>query len=178
MAVIPLIWSEIDREHEELTGKKLTFAEKQEIYKAARDGQDSSMGKGSIMGIWQDKYKVAGDDGLRMQKRDERMKAQWQADREKADADRRQKEALEVVTPKPVDLGQGNGISLAFRQPSGIQGRDHYHPPADGQFKADGQGNTSLVVQPGQHPRQAGGRVPAAQRAAQKFVESRMPKSA
>jgi len=167
MANIPLVWSEIDREHEELTGKKLTFVEKQEILKAAQSGTDSSMGKGSIYGIWQDKYQVGGDSGLRMQKRDERLKQQWEQDREKADADKRSKQALEVVTPAERDLGSGPGISAAFKTKFRTFEMDPDKPAV-----ADAGGVPTLEVKPGQHIRQENGqRVPAAQRAAAKFLE-------
>ena len=167
MASIPLIWGEIDREHEELTGKRLTFAEKQEILKAAQSGSDSSMGKGSIYGIWQDKYSVGGDTGLRMQKRDERLKSEWAAEREKADADKRQKEALEVVTPRQADLGAGANISSAFKTKFRTFEMDPNKTAV-----ADAGGVPSLAVKPGEHVRQTGDRGPTgAQRAAAKHLE-------
>jgi len=167
MAVIPLIWGEIDREHEELTGKRLTFAEKQEIFKAAQAGADSSMGKGSIYGIWQDKYQIGGDDGLRMKRRDENLKKSWAAEAEKAAADARSKAALEVVTPTAADLGTGPGISAAFKTKFKTFDTDPNKPAV-----ATSDGVPSLAVAPGQHVRQTGDRGPSgAQRAAQKFLE-------
>jgi hypothetical protein len=170
LANLPLIWNEINREHEELTGKRLTFAEQQEILKAAQAGTDSSMGKGSIYGIWQDKYQIAGDTGLRMAKRDERLKASWASERDAADAAKRSAAALEVVTPTQADLGAGPGISLAFKTKLGPRFETDPSKPAQGA----GDGVPSLNVQPGQHVRQSGDRGPsAAQRAAAKFLEQR-----
>lgn len=169
MANLPLIWNEINREHEELTGKRLTFAEQQEILKAARDNTDSSMGKGSIYGIWQDKYQIAGTDGLRMKKRDERLKADWLAEREKDEADKRSKAALDVVTPSAPDLGNGPGISPAFKTRFRTFEMDPNKPATPA-----GDGVPTLKVEPGQHVRQTGDRGPsAAQRAAAKFLEQR-----
>jgi len=169
MANLPLIWGEIQREHEELTGKRLTFAEQQEILKSARDNTDSSMGKGSIYGIWIDKYKIGGEDGLRMKKRDERLKAEWVSDREKAEADERSKKALEVVTPSAPDLGDGPGISAAFKTRFRTFEMDPNKPATPA-----GDGVPTLKVEPGQHVRQTGNRgLSGAQRAAQKFLEQR-----
>ena len=179
MASIPLIWSEIDREHEELTGKRLSFAEKQEILKSAQSGSDSSMGKGSIYGIWQDKYQIGGDTGVRAQKSKERIIADARSQWDKEQADQRSKDALNVVTPQQREFGSGSNISLAFRN-GPLQGKDGYHPPTPGQFDqqqhqgggGDQGGGGGVTVLPGQHVRQSSqGRVPAGQRAAQKFLE-------
>jgi hypothetical protein len=166
MAKIPLIWDEISREHEELTGKRLTFAEKQELYDLAAKGTDSSRGKGSIYGIWEDKFGIAGDSGLRMQKRDEGLKASWAAERDKADAEKLQQQALNVVTPAQRELGDSAGISAAFKTKFRT-----YEMDPDKPASAAG-GVPDVRVLPGQHVRQeTGGRVPAAQRAAMKFLE-------
>lgn len=161
MATMPLIWNEITREHEDLTGKRLSFSEQQEILKAAREGNIP------LRQAWEDKYQIGGDSGIRMQKRDERLKAEWAKERETADADRRQREALEVVTPKGVDLGDGAGISRAFKTQF-----KQYDPDPNKQAVADAGGVPSLEVKPGQHVRQTGDRGPsAAQRSAAKFLE-------
>ncbi|HKS74446.1 MAG TPA: hypothetical protein VJQ82_14685, partial [Terriglobales bacterium] len=109
MANLPLIWNEIGREHEDLTGKRLSFAEQQEILKNARESNIP------LRQAWEEKFQVGGDDGLRMKKRDERLKSQWAQERDAADADRRQKEALNVVAPAQQELGDGAGISRAFK---------------------------------------------------------------
>ena len=163
MAVLPIIWDEISREHQELTGKPLTYAEKQEIYKVAREGKS-----GGLRDVWEQKYNVSGESGLRMQKRDERLKAEWSSQREKDDADRRSREALEVVTPAQKDMGAGPGISAAFKTRFREYPMDPNQPVTQG---ADG--TPTMRVEPGQHPRQEGGghRVPARERAAAKFLE-------
>ena len=164
MAVLPIVWSEIGREHAELTGKPLSFAEQQEIYKSA-----SSTGK-SLRDVWEDKYQITAGtwgDGLRMQKRDERLKTQWTQEREKAEADARSKAALEQVTPQPADFGAGPGISRAFT----TKFKEYQMDPGQPAVK-QGDGVPSLQVLPGQHARRVGSTGPsAAQRAAAKFIE-------
>jgi hypothetical protein len=173
MASLPIVWNEIAREHEELTGKRLTAAEQQDILKAARESNSS------LRAVWEDKFKIGGDDGLRMQKRDERLKQSWQQDAEKAAADARSKAALEVVSgpPKP-EFGDGPNISAAFKTNFRTFEMDPNKPgegkPGEGK---PGEGSVpGVTVLPGQHVRQTGGqRVPAAQRAAQKFLEKGGP---
>jgi hypothetical protein len=164
MAALPLIWAEISREHQELTGKALTFAEQQEILKGAREGNRG------LRDVWEEKYQIAGDTGLRMQKRDEKLKQSWQSEQEKAAAEARQKAALEVVTPVATDLGTGPGISRAFQTKFREYSPDPNAQPGQ-QFKpADGK--PAVEVQPGQHVRQIGDRGPTgAQRAAAKHLE-------
>jgi hypothetical protein len=174
MAIMPVIWQRINDEHFELTGKKLSFAEQQEILKLAQSGTESSLGKGSLMGIWQDKYNIDGDTGLRMQKRDERMKADWAKEQEVANAKRLQDEALNVVTPAQKDLGAGPGISAAFKTKFKTYEMDPEKPgtPMPG-------GDPSIKVLPGQHVRQdTGARIPAAQRAAMKHLANQQGKVA
>jgi hypothetical protein len=167
MAKIPLIWDEISREHEELTGKRLTFAEKQELYDLAAKGTDSTRGKGSIYGIWEDKYNVGGNDGLRVQKRDEAKRAEWAAERDRSDAEKLQRQALEVITPAQKELGNGAGISPAFKTKFQTYEMDPNKPAV-----TSATGNPDIKVMPGQHIRQdSGSRIPAAQRAATKFLE-------
>ena len=161
MATLPIIWNEISREHQDLTGKPLSFAEQQEIYKTARDG------KIGLRDAWEQKYNVGGDTGLRMQKRDERLKSEWAQEREKADAARLSAEALNVVTPKPFDVGTGRNISSAFQTKFKTFEMDPMKPA-----EAQPDGVPALKVEPGQHVRQSGaGRQPAAQRAAVKYME-------
>lgn len=161
MAALPMIWQEINREHQELTGKALTFSEQQEILKSARDN------KQSLKQVWEDKYQVAGDTGLRMQKRDERLKSAWAQEQEAKAAKDRQDAALNVVTPKQTDLGAGPGISAAFQTRFKTYEMDPNKAPV-----ADNGGVPSLKVEPGQHVRQTGDRGPSgAQRAAAKFLE-------
>lgn len=167
MAHLPLVWQDIAYEHEQLTGKRLSFAEQQEILKIAREKN------ASLRAVWEEKYQISGDNGLRMQKRDENLKKQWESDRDKADAEKRQKEALEVVTPVKRELGDGAGISAAFKTKFRQFEMDPDKPASSG-----GDGVPSLKVEPGQHVRQSGaGRVPAAQRAAAKFLERQAGKS-
>jgi hypothetical protein len=164
MASLPIIWSEINREHQELTGKPLTFAEQQEILKVAREGTH-----GGLRDVWEQKFNIAGDSGLRMQKRLESEKVRWAEERDRADADARSKAALEVVTgPRPNDFTDGGaGISGAFK----TRFRTFETDPVKAAGPA-GDGIPVLQVAPGQHVRQGGaGRMPAAQRAAQKFLE-------
>jgi hypothetical protein len=164
MASLPLVWHEIDREHVELTGKPLSFKEKQDILAAARAGTDSSLGKGSIMGIWQDRYQIEGPEGLRMKKRDEGLRKTWEQEREATEAKKRQDEALNIVTPQQRDLGAGPGISAAFK----TQFKQY---PQDPNSAEAAKGIPSLEVQPGQHVRQTGDRGPSgAQRAARKYL--------
>jgi len=162
MAAMPMIWSEISREHEELTGKRLTFTEQQDILKAAREGNKS------LRDAWEEKFSIGGDTGLRMQKRDEKLKASWQQEQETAAAAKRQKDALEVVTPAATDLGAGPGISPAFKTKFQTYEMDPNKPA-----QPAGDGVPSLTVMPGQHVRQAGNRGPSgAQRAAAKYLET------
>jgi len=162
MATLPIIWQEINREHQELTGKPLTFAEQQEIYKVAREGKS-----GGLRDVWEAKFNIGGDAGLRMQKRDERLKSEWATEREKAEAAKRSQDALNVVAPQAVDLGTGRNISSAFQTKFRTFEMDPNKPPV-----ADAGGVPSLEVKPGQHVRQTGDRGPTgAQRAAAKFLE-------
>ena len=164
MAALPLIWNDINREHEELTGKRLSFSEQQDILKAARADNKP------LRDVWEEKYSISGEDGLRQKKRDEKLRASWESEREKQEAERRSKQALEVVTPAQAELGAGPGISAAFRN-GPLGGRDQYHPPEPQQFEAKPDTPT-LSVQPGQHVRQTGARRPTgAQRAAAKYIE-------
>ena len=174
MAIMPLIWNKINAEHEELTGKKLTFKEQQEILKLAQAGTESSLGKGSLVGIWQDQYNIDGPDGLRMKKRDEGMRQKWEEERKISDAKRIETEALNQVTPQAADLGAGPGISAAFK----TKFREFNMDP-DKPGVADSGGVPTLKVEPGQHVRQdTGNRVPAAQRAAQKYLQQKATKVA
>ena len=166
MANLPIVWGEIAREHQELTGKRLTAAEQQDILKTARESNQP------LRAVWEDKFKISGDDGLRMQKRDERLKAQWQSDFEKQQAEKRSREALEVVTPAQRELGDGAGISAAFKTRFREYEMDPNKPAV-----ASSDGIPSLAVQPGQHVRRTGDRGPrAAERAAVKFLEQRSGK--
>ena len=165
MASLPIIWNDISREHQELTGKPITFAEQQDILKTARESNKP------LRQVWEDKFQVGGDDGLRMKRRDENLRKSWETDREKADADKRSKQALEVVTggDRQPDLGTGPGISPAFKTKFRTFDPDPNKPAI-----ADQGGIPSLEVKPGQHVRQTGDRGPSgAQRAAQKFLEQR-----
>lgn len=165
MASLPIIWNDISREHQELTGKPITFAEQQDILKTARESNKP------LRQVWEDKFQIAGDDGLRMKRRDENLRKGWESDREKADADKRSKQALEVVTggERQTDLGTGPGISPAFKTKF-----RQFDPDPNKPAIADQGGIPSLEVKPGQHVRQTGDRGPSgAQRAAQKFLEQR-----
>lgn len=169
MASLPIIWNDIAREHLELTGKNMTFAEQQDILKAARAGE------GSLRDVWEKKYEIAGDSGLRMKKRDEAMRAGWESDREKSDAEKRSKDALNVVTGNrdQPDLGDGPGISGAFKTKFRTFDMDPQKAPI-----ADHGGVPSLSVKPGEHVRQTGDRGPTgAQRAAAKFLAQRSGKA-
>lgn len=165
MASLPIIWNDISREHQELTGKPITFAEQQEILKTARESNKP------LRQVWEDKFQIAGDDGLRMKRRDENLRKSWETDREKTDADKRSKQALEVVTggERQTDLGTGPGISPAFKTKF-----RQFDPDPNKPAVIDNGGIPSLEVKPGQHVRQTGDRGPSgAQRAAQKFLEQR-----
>lgn len=165
MASLPIIWNDISREHQELTGKPITFAEQQDILKTARESNKP------LRQVWEDKFQIAGDNGLRMKRRDENLRKGWESDREKADADKRSKQALEVVTggERQTDLGTGPGISPAFKTKF-----RQFDPDPNKPAIADQGGIPSLEVKPGQHVRQTGDRGPSgAQRAAQKFLEQR-----
>jgi hypothetical protein len=168
MANLPLIWNDINREHEELTGKRMNLSEQQEILKIAREGNQS------LRHAWEDKYQISGDDGLRMKKRDENLKSSWEKEREAAEADRRSKQALEVVTPAQRDLGNGPGISAAFKTRFKTFETDPDKPAVS---RSDGL--PTLKVEPGQHVRQAGDRGPSgAQRAAAKYLAKQTGKVA
>jgi uncharacterized coiled-coil protein SlyX len=168
MAALPMIWNEISREHNELTGKALSFSEQQDILKTARAENKP------LKQVWEEKYQVttgSWGEGLRMQKRDERMKSDWEKERETADAKRRQDEALNVVTPAQREMGEGPGISAAFKTKFRTFETDPNKPAV-----ADRGGVPTLEVKPGQHVRQdTGNRIPAAQRAAAKFLEKGGP---
>ena len=161
MAAMPRVWGSIEREHKDLTGKDLSDEEATAIL------QDARTNNKSLRQSWEDKFGIGGSDGLRMRKRDEKLKSQWQADREKEEADKRSKQALEVVTPAQADLGSGPNISSAFKTRFRTFEMDPNKPA-----QAAGDGVPTLKVEPGQHVRQAGDRGPsAAQRAAAKFLE-------
>jgi hypothetical protein len=179
MTDLDIIWPELAYEHEQLMGKPITAQERREILDGARKGE------GSIRGVWEKKFNIDGDNGLRMQKRDERIIAENRTKWEAEQADKISKKALEVVTPMPGEVAGGAGVSLAFRDREGkaqnLQGRDFYHPPGNSQFQGEAgkDGATTLSVMPGQHARVNASRGPTgAQRAAQKFLERGMSKSA
>lgn len=164
MAGLPIIWQDISRQHQELTGKSLTLAEQQDILKTARDSNRS------LVSVWEEKYNIAGESGLRMQKRDEGLRAQWEEDRKKKDADELSKRALETVNgrPKGPEL-DGVGISPAFKTNFRT-----FDPDPNKPATPQGDGVPSLAVLPGQHVRQVGRQGPSGgQRAAQKFLEQR-----
>ena len=143
---------------------KLT-AEQQDILKSARAGE------GSLRDVWEKKYEIVGDTGLRMKKRDEEMRKSWETDREKKDAEKRSQDALNVVTGNrdQPDLGTGPGVSAAFKTRFRTFEMDPSKPAV-----ADNGGIPSLEVKPGQHVRQTGDRGPTgAQRAASKFLAGR-----
>lgn len=164
MAALTPIWNDIYRQHRDLTGKDLTLAEQQDILKTAREGNKS------LITAWEEKFGIAGESGLRMQKRDERLKADWAKEREAAEAAERSKKALEVVNgqPKGPEL-DGVGISPAFKTNFRTYETDPQKPATPA-----GDGVPSLTVLPGQHARQVGRTGPSGgQRAAQKFLEQR-----
>lgn len=164
MAALTPIWNDIYRQHQELTGKALTLAEQQDILKTAREGNRS------LISAWEEKFGISGENGLRMQKRDERLKADWVKERETQEAAERSKKALEVVNgqPKGPEL-DGVGISLAHK----TQFRTYETDPQKPAVPA-GDGVPSLAVLPGQHVRQVGRQGPSGgQRAAAKFLEQR-----
>jgi len=161
MAVMPRVWGAIEREHRELTGKDLSDDEAAAILRDARDNNKS------LKQAWEDKFSIGGNDGLRMKKRDERLKSDWEKEREAAEADKRSKAALEVVTPTQADLGSGPGISPAFKTKFRTFEMDPNKPAAP-----VGDGVPTLKVEPGQHVRQAGDRGPTgAQRAAARYIK-------
>lgn len=166
MASLPIIWQDISRQHQELTGKPLTISEQQDILKSAREGNRS------LVSVWEEKFNIAGDDGLRMKARDERLRTQWEDDRKKKDAEDLQKRALETVNGRPKGPEMdGVGISPAFKTNFRTYETDPQKPAV-----ATGQsdGVPSLTVLPGQHVRQTGARGPSGgQRAAAKFLEQR-----
>jgi outer membrane murein-binding lipoprotein Lpp len=173
MASLPIIWNDIGREHFELTGKHLTFAEQQDILKSARAGE------GSLRDVWETKYQIkSGDwgDGLRLEKRFEARLKDHDEKREKEEAEKRSKDALNVVTGQrdQPDLGTGPGVSAAFKTRFRTFEMDPQKAPV-----ADNGGVPSLSVKPGEHVRQTGDRGPTgAQRAAAKFLASRGTKAA
>lgn len=168
MAALPMVWGEILREHQELTGKPLNFAEQQEILAAAQSN------KQGLRNAWEEKYQISSGswgDGLRMQKRDELLKTTWASEREAADAAKRSADALNVVAPQNAELGDGPGISNAFKTKFRTFDMDPSKPAI-----AAGDGVPTLKVEPGQHVRTNGaGRIPASQRAAAKFLEKGGP---
>lgn len=169
MASLPIIWNDMAREHRELTGKDLTFAEQTEILKIAREGNRP------LRDVWEEKFQVGGMAGLRMKKHEEGLRQQWDSDRQKADAERIQKEALGVVTPQAPELGNGPGISTAFR----TRFRTYEMDPNKAATPAPSAGVPSLSVEPGQHVKQTGDRGPSGgQRAAAKYLAKQSGKVA
>jgi len=165
MAKLDVIWPRIMYDHEQLTGKRMTAEEQEEILTAAQRGE------GGIVQVWENKFGIAGDTGLRMKKRDEEMRKSWETDREKKDAEKRSQDALNVVTGNrdQPDLGTGPGVSAAFKTRFRTFEMDPSKPAV-----ADNGGIPSLEVKPGQHVRQTGDRGPTgAQRAASKFLAGR-----
>jgi hypothetical protein len=174
MSDLDVIWSQIMYDHEQLTGKRITSAEQREILNLARSG-DMKDEYGNpirnLVGVWEKKFNIAGDDGLRMKKRDEKLRSDWEGERTKRDAEERSKHALETVTGgnKAPDFGDGPGISAAFKTNFRTYEMDPSKPGT-----AAGDGIPSLQVMPGQHVRRTGDRGPSGgQRAAQKFIEQR-----
>jgi hypothetical protein len=169
MADLDIIWPQIEYEHEQLTGKRMTPAERREILTEAKQ-----QGSGGIVKAWDNKFHISDGDwgrGLRTTKMLENERKSWEQDREKADADKRSKDALNVVTgvDRQPDLGTGPGISGAFKTKFRTFDPDPNKPAI-----ADNGGVPQLEVKPGQHVRQTGDRGPSgAQRAAAKFLEQR-----
>ena len=165
LANLPLVWNEVSREHEELTGKRLSYNEQQEILESARKDNKP------IRAVWEEKFGIAGDDGIRMKKRDERIIAQNREAWEKEQAEKMSRAALETVTPAGRDIGSGPGISSVFKTKLQPRGGD----PATTETKAASAASESpsVAVLPGQHVRQISDRnhMSGAQRAAQKHLE-------
>lgn len=164
MAVMPAIWDEINREHQALTGKALTFQEKQAILAEARKNNTS------LMQQWETQYNITGQDGLRMQQtlkvHETDLRAKW----DKEAADQRSKDALAIVAPGEPGKPSGAGISSAFQTEFKTYPMDPNTLPG-AQPKAGEV--PPMPIPAGAHVRQPGGsaRIPAAQRAAQKFIE-------
>ena len=177
MAALPIVWNEIFREHQELVGKNLTFAEQQEILKEAKSSNRP------LRDVWESKYEISGESGLRMKKRDEALQNKWKEDYEREQSTLRSKQALDVVANRSsADLGNGPNISTAFKtkfrefptDPNQLPGQKQAGSGnTAGSSAGTGDGVPSLSVMPGQHVRQSGGdRGPrASERAAAKHIE-------
>jgi len=85
LAAIPIVWSAINGEHFELTGKRLTKQEQAEIMREAREKNMS------LEDVWMAKHNIPL---IREQKSDEIKKAKWKDEWDKAEQARRTEEAL------------------------------------------------------------------------------------
>lgn len=85
LATLPIAWNQINSEHQELTGKRLTKKEQEEILAEARE-KNKSLGE-----IWESKYSIGS---VRETKSDEVKKAKWEDEWNKKEQAKRTEEAL------------------------------------------------------------------------------------
>lgn len=85
LAAMPIVWGEINAEHQSLTGKRLTKAEQADIMKEARS-QNKSLEE-----VWSDKHDIPAK---REEVSDASKKAKWRDEWDKAEQAKRTEEVL------------------------------------------------------------------------------------
>lgn len=106
MATLPLIWNDVNSQHQELTGKRLTFEEQQKILEAARKESKS------IRQVWEDQH---GIGEIRLTKRDEATEKRVRDTIAAEEAEKRSQQAMGVIRPQQTEQNDA-GISRAFKK--------------------------------------------------------------
>ncbi len=153
MANLDIVWSEIADEHRELTGKRLTASERNDILREAREKNTS------LTNVWETKFNVP--DARKKVEREtweKESRARWDAEQ----TAKRSQEAMEGIRPGAADES-GLRLSPVLRKEFAERGEDR---PAPG------------APQPGDKPRAQPSAVQresltGAERAAHKFLERR-----
>jgi len=151
MPRVSAIQADISQEHQELTGKRLTRAEHNELLDLA------TKNKMRLEDAWEQKY---GISALRSSKSDEEKKKKWQSEWEAEQRAKNSNAAMAGVRPN--DPNQEN-----FQSP--VLGKKFQESVDPARPAAD----KSQPSQPAQQPGQSGPKLTGAERAAAKFLERR-----
>lgn len=154
MAMMPGIWADIEAEHKELTGKRMTQAERQELVKTAQSSNTS------LVAAWENKYDI-GD--ARQKARDAANRAKWEQEWQDKQTKERSDAAIAGVTGRrdaPATLSTSPVFGKKFGQTEQTQ------QEAAGSGSGSGSGQQQQPVQ--NQPRLTG-----AERAATTWLERR-----
>lgn len=107
LAAIPIVWDDINHEHQQLTGKRLSKADQVALLKEAREKNTS------LENLWDEKY---GISALRQTKHDESVAARAVEDFQKKETARRTEEAMEGVRGNNNPQNHGERQSAVLRK--------------------------------------------------------------